>query len=83
MNIPFKFFKGKVYTDEYTIPYGMSHRHWNLLPQDLKNGPHEYMLLYIQGWEDALSAVASNPYNNETYMGIWYRGFNDCRRRIG
>ncbi len=80
--IPFKFFKGKVYTDEYTIPIGISHRHWNMLPQDLRRGSELNMLLYIQGWEDARSNNTLNPYDNETHMRMWNRGFTDFQRRI-
>ena len=32
-------------------PEGMSYRHWNILPQDLRGGERENMELYIEGWE--------------------------------
>ena len=81
--IPFKFFKGKVYTDEYTIPIGISHRHWNMLPQDLRGATLQEMECYIQGWEDARSNVEVNPYHDRTRRNLWNRGFLRCRGRIG
>ena len=78
--IPFKFFKGKVYTDEYTAqrPYGISNRHWNILPQDLRGGSPRRMEVYIEGWEAARSANYNNPYHDpHTNRGeIWNRGFH-------
>ena len=76
--IPFKFFKGKVYTDEYTVepPYGMARRHWNMLPQDLRNGPQENMVLYIQGWEAARNDNYNNPYVNQIPAELWNRGWH-------
>jgi hypothetical protein len=84
--IPFKFFKGKVYTDEYTIPYGMARRHWNMLPQDLRNGPQENMEVYIQGWESASQADYNNPYINPIPEELWNRGWHawwERRNRTG
>ena len=73
--IPFKFFKGKVYTDEYTIPYGMSHRHWNILPQDLRGSTLQEMECYIQGWEGARNNIAVNPYHDIIRRELWNRGY--------
>ena len=89
---PFNFFKGYVYCDEYTIrvqpnpPEGISHRHWNMLPQDLRNGPQEDMVVYIQGWESSQDNDYNNPYINPIPAEIWNRGWHACswrRNRTG
>ena len=69
---PFNFFKGYVYSDEYTVsnerPEGMSYRHWNMLPQDLRGGDPIHAEVYVAGWEACLSSdLHVNP----------YMGFND------
>ena len=52
---PFKLLNGYTYSDEYTLPvridppYGISNRHWNMLPQDLIGGEREDIELYIEG----------------------------------
>ena len=64
---PFKFFKGYTYSDEYTLPthqnppFNLSHRHWNLLPQDLRGATLQEMDCYIRGWEAASQANYNNP----------------------
>ena len=82
--IPFKFFKGKVYTDEYSVhtqPYGISNRHWNMLPQDLRVGSPRHMEVYIEGWEAGRNNIIVNPYMgiNDTvaieWRELWNRGF--------
>jgi hypothetical protein len=86
--IPFKFFSGKIYTDEYTIraqpnpPEGISRRHWNMIPQDIRDGDELEMSAYIQGWETLLSEDVINPYSNWILGNLWTRGFEDRRRRI-
>jgi hypothetical protein len=84
---PFKLLNGYTYSDEYTIPnldhpiwrdnppFGISHRHWNMLPQDLRGGEREDMLLYIQGWEAARNANYNNPHQ-EPAAEIWNRGWH-------
>jgi len=83
--IPFKFFKGKVYTDEYTIlnepPFGISRRHWNMLPQDLRGVTPEEMDSFIQGWEDGRIVSVVNPYRDRTRRNLWNRGYLECNRR--
>jgi hypothetical protein len=77
--IPFKFFNGKIYTDEYTVPArpeGISNRHWNLLPQDIRGGGWEVMETYIEGWEAARSANYNNPYPDQLRGEMWNRGFH-------
>jgi len=85
---PFNFFKGYVYSDEYTlpvehIPFNLSHRHWNLLPQDLRGATLQEMECYIQGWEDARSNVGANPYHDRIRRSLWTRGFLRWRGRTG
>jgi hypothetical protein len=88
--IPFKFFQGKVYTDEYTVqrPYGMSNRHWNMLPQDLRGVSPRYMEVYIEGWESARNNITVNPYiginDNEVieWSELWSRGFSAFHNRV-
>jgi hypothetical protein len=85
---PFNFFKGYVYCDEYTVepPFGMARRHWNMLPQDLRNGPQENMVVYIQGWESAQDADYNNPYTNPIPAELWNRGWHawwERRNRTG
>ena len=79
---PFHFFKGHVYSDEYTLPvrtdppFGISNRHWNMLPQDLRGGEREGMENYIEGWEAARHANYNNPYPDQLRGEIWNRGFD-------
>jgi hypothetical protein len=76
--IPFKFFKGKVYTDEYTVdpPFNLSRRHWNILPQDLRGTTLQEMDCYIRGWEAASQADYNNPYHDLIRGEIWNRGWH-------
>ena len=88
---PFKFFIGVssyydrvINRDYYTNirlgqrepPVGISHRHWNMLPQDMRDGPIENMVVYIQGWEAARNANYNNPYNNRIPADLWNRGWH-------
>ena len=88
---PFKFFIGGssyydrvINRDYYTNiriaqrepPVGVSRRHWNMLPQDMRDGPIENMVVYIQGWEAARNANYNNPYNNPTPAELWIRGWH-------
>jgi hypothetical protein len=88
---PFKFFIGRpsyydrvINRDYYTNirfhqrepPVGVSRRHWNMLPQDMRDGPIEDMVVYIQGWEAARNANYNNPYNNLTPAELWNRGWH-------
>jgi hypothetical protein len=85
---PFNFFKGYVYSDEYTLPtqqnppFNLSHRHWNLLPQDLRGATLQEMDCYIRGWENARSNVGANPYHDRIRRSLWNRGFLRWRGRI-
>ena len=82
---PFKFFKGKIYTDEYTVepPFNLSRRHWNMLPQDLRGETLQEIECYIQGWEDGCIVGVVNPYRDRTRRNLWNRGFLRWRGRIG
>ena len=91
---PFNFFRGIVGARVVSIdnvlnelyqepPFGISRRHWNMLPQDLRGGPELNMLIYIQGWEDARSNVEANPYHDRTRRNLWNRGFLRWRGRTG
>jgi hypothetical protein len=85
---PFKLLNGYTYSDEYTLPtqqdppFNLSHRHWNLLPQDLRGATLQEMECYIQGWENARSNVEANPYHDRIRRGLWNRGFLRWRGRI-
>jgi hypothetical protein len=58
-------------------PEGISRRHWNMLPQDLRGGEREDMLLYIEGWEASSQANYNNPYHDDIIRAeIWNRGWH-------
>jgi len=81
---PFKLLNGYTYSDEYTLPvridppYGISNRHWNMLPQDLRGGEREDIELYIEGWEAAARANYNNPYHDilTNRPERWNRGWH-------
>jgi hypothetical protein len=79
---PFKLLNGYTYSNEYTLPvridppYGISNRHWNMLPQDLRGGEREDMLLYIEGWEASARADYNNPYPDQLRGEVWNRGWH-------
>ena len=88
---PFKLLKGYTYSDEYTLPIrtdpplGISRRHWNMLPQDLRGGEREDIELYIEGWEAARIANYNNPYHDilTNRPERWNRGWNAWWDRRG
>ena len=86
---PFKLLNGYTYSDEHTLPlwtnppFGISRRHWNMLPQDLRGATLQEMECYIQGWEDARSDVEANPYHDRIRRSLWNRGFLRWRGRTG
>jgi hypothetical protein len=61
-------------------PEGMSYRHWNMLPQDLRGGSPRHMEVYIEGWESFRNNITVNPYiginDNEVieWSELWSRG---------
>ena len=81
---PFKLLNGYTYSDEYTLPiltdveppFNISRRHWNMLPQDLRGGERDDMILYIEGWEAARDANYNNPYPDQLRGEVWNRGFD-------
>ena len=66
-------------------PMGMSYRHWNMLPQDLRGGEREDIELYIEGWEAARIANYNNPYHDilTNRPERWNRGWNAWWDRRG
>ena len=75
---PFKLLKGYTYSDEYMRtdpPFGISRRHWNMLPQDLRDEPIRHMEIYIEGWEDARNNITINRYEDIEYRELWNRGY--------
>jgi hypothetical protein len=83
----FKFLQSNDATDYVHVgqpdpPFGISRRHWNIIPQDLRGGPELNMLIYIQGWEDARNNITLNPYNDIEMREIWNRGYWRCINRI-
>ena len=83
---PFKLLKGYTYSDEYTLtlpepPFGISRRHWNMLPQDLRGETQRHMEVYIEGWEAYRNNITVNPYigiNDPEVIEwnhLWNRGY--------
>lgn len=66
-----------------TPPYGISNRHWNILPQDLRGATEQEMLCYIEGWESARNHAVVNPYDDNRRGELWNRGFWAFNRRGG
>jgi len=89
MTKPFKLLNGYTYSDEYTLPtqqdppFNLSHRHWNILPQDLRGATLQEMECYIRGWEDARVYCEANPYHDRVRSQLWNRGFLACQNRRG
>ena len=88
----FNFFRGiisarvvNVGAVDFTVadepPFGISYRHWNILPQDLRGGEIEDMLLFIEGWESARINVSINPYMDIENREMWNRGYMACFNR--
>ena len=69
-------------------PFGMSHRHWNMMPNDIRNGDPIRAEIYVAGWEACLSGnLHINPYVdfNDPIMienrELWNRGYMACMNR--
>ena len=69
-------------------PGGMSYRHWNMLPNDIRNGGLIRAEIYVAGWEACLSTnLHVNPYVdfNDPIMienrEVWNRGYMACMNR--
>jgi len=96
---PFNFFRGFVDARVVSIgdvlnelyqepPPGISHRHWNMLPQDLRGGDPRHMEIYIEGWEAGRNNITINPYEGiindpvvTEWRQLWDRGYLECNRR--
>lgn len=63
-------------------PYDISHRHWNIMPRDVRNSTHQEMLAYVCGWEDSRNGIIANPYLDERRGEIWNRAFWAYQRRV-
>jgi hypothetical protein len=55
--------------------HGISRRHWNLLPQDLRGATLQEMNCYIQGWEHARIGIVVNPFHDRRRAELWNAGF--------
>ena len=89
---PFKLLHGYTYSDEYTVepPFGISRRHWNMLPQDLRGGNSRHMEIYIEGWEAGRNNITINPYEGiindpvvTEWIELWNRGHLRWSGRTG
>jgi hypothetical protein len=77
MNKQFKFLQSNdalIFNQE--PPEGISRRHWNMMPQELRGGPIEDMEVYIRGWESASQADYNNPHINPIPAELWNRGWH-------
>ena len=98
---PFKLLNGYTYSNELQEPYiplqithappeGISHRHWNMLPRDLRGGTLIHMEIYIEGWEAGRNNITINPYEgiiNDPvvieWIELWNRGHLRWSGRTG
>jgi len=62
--------------------FGISRRHWNILPQDLRGATYQEMTCYIQGWEHARINIVDSPYHDRTRTILWNRGFTAYQSRV-
>ena len=66
-------------------PMGMSYRHWNMLPQDLRGGDPIRAEIYVAGWEACLSPdLHINPYEGIEDIQLreaWQQGYMACMNR--
>jgi hypothetical protein len=77
----FKFLQSNDATDYVHVgqpepPFGISRRHWNMMPQDLRDGAHENRIYYMMGWEAARDANYNNPYTDTEPAELWNRGWH-------
>jgi hypothetical protein len=69
-------------------PEGISRRHWNMLPQDLRGSSPRHMEVYIEGWEACRNSIIVNPYMgiNDTeiieWRELWNRGYLASINRV-
>ena len=91
---PFHFLKGYIYNDEYVLPNepiprplrpeGISNRHWNILPDFIReSGDWQVMLAYVEGWESHSDDDAHELYNdNFNLANTWAMGRVARQRRM-
>ena len=77
----FKFLQSNDATDYVHVgqpepPFGISRRHWNMMPQDLRDGAHENRIYYMMGWEAARDDNYNNPYVDPIPAELWNRGWH-------
>jgi hypothetical protein len=70
-------------------PEGISRRHWNMLPRDLRNESRRFMEVYIEGWEAGRNNITINPYEGiindpvvTEWIELWNRGFMRWSDRV-
>jgi hypothetical protein len=98
---PFKLLNGYTYINElhepyiplqitHAPPFGISHRHWNILPRDLRGGTLIHMEIYIEGWEAGRNNITINPYEGiindpvvTEWIELWNRGHLRWSGRTG
>jgi hypothetical protein len=98
---PFKLLNGYTYINElhepyiplqitHAPPFDISHRHWNMLPQDLRGGTLIHMEIYIEGWEAGRNNITINPYEGiindpvvTEWIELWNRGHLRWSGRTG
>jgi hypothetical protein len=70
---------------EPSRPEHISHRHWNMLPNDIRNGDPIIAEIYVAGWEACLSGnLHVNPYRGIEVIQLreaWNRGYMACMNR--
>lgn len=69
--------------DETARPEGISNRHWNIMPQDVREGTEEEMEAYIEGWETTeVLDIRFRPYDDLRLYMAWYRGYTNRQSRM-
>lgn len=67
---------------EQDPPYGISRRHWNLLPDFLRIHPERDILDYLDGWEAGRQNNINNPHHEGGNRArLWNRGWWDNHYR--
>lgn len=65
-------------------PYGLSNRHWNILPEHMRSETEQHIVIYLQGWESNHVNQRINPYQDIERREFWNEGFwaYEGRRQI-
>lgn len=62
-------------TQRPVVQFRMSRRHYNILPERVRNMEEVHMLAYIQGWQSVDYLYVINPYTNDLELRIlWEEG---------